>query len=86
MPVSTDQTPSAVLYQIVAKEMNTTEIAVSQATSLEELGIDSLEMIEIVMAVEDRLGIAINDRELREVTSMPDLLALIERSPKKVAA
>nr|WP_303651341.1 acyl carrier protein [Asticcacaulis currens] len=86
MTVSIDQTPSTVLYQVVAKEMNTTEAAVRQATSLEELGIDSLEMIEIVMAVEDRLGISINDRELHAVGSMPELLALIERSPKKAAA
>lgn len=84
--MSTDHTPATVLYQIVAKEMNTTETVVSQATTLEELGVDSLEMIEIVMAVEDRLGIEINDRELREVRSMPALLALIERSPKRATA
>lgn len=81
--MSTISAAAAVLYEVVAKELNTTEDAVREATSLEGLGVDSLEMIEIVMAVEDRLGITINDRELREVASMPELLALIERSPKR---
>ncbi len=84
--MSTSSPVATVLYEVVAKEMNTTVSAVEEATSLQDLGVDSLEMIEIVMNVEDRLGIAINDRELREVTSMPELLALIERSPKKVQA
>jgi len=74
-----------VLIEVVAKELNTTHDAVRAAKSLEELKIDSLEMIEIVMAVEDRLHIQIPDRELREVTSLDGLLALIETSVAKAA-
>ncbi|WP_162148927.1 acyl carrier protein [Asticcacaulis sp. AC466] len=77
------QSPEDVLYEVVAKEMNMPEATVRQAQSLEELNIDSLEMIEIVMTLEDRLGITIDDRQLREVRSLPQLLALIETSPKK---
>ncbi len=84
--MSSEMNAATVLYEVVAKEMNTTTVAVREASSLAELGVDSLEMIEIVMAVEDRLGIDINDRELREVTSLPGLIGLIERSPKKAVA
>jgi len=77
------QAPEAVLYEVVAKEMKISEATVRQAKSLEELNIDSLEMIEIVMAVEDRLGIVIDDRPLRDVRSLAELIALIEQSPKK---
>ncbi|ESQ87592.1 acyl carrier protein [Asticcacaulis benevestitus] len=68
-----------ILVEIVAKELNLSESVVREAKTLTELGIDSLEMIEVIMAVEDRLGIVIPDRELREVASINELVALILR-------
>jgi len=71
--------------QKTANEIKQTPEAVRNATTLEELKVDSLEIIEIVMALEDRFHIHIPDRELKEAKSVDELFALVERIVKEKA-
>ena len=47
------------------------------------MGLDSLDVVSFVMALEDRLGLEIPERELEGVNTYGDALSLITR---KVAA
>ena len=49
----------------------------------EDLGIDSLTMVEVIMMVEESLGITVENDELRELSTIGDVKAFIA---KKTAA
>lgn len=49
------------------------------ARFLEELGAESLDILHILLAVEDKYGIHITDREMSGVQSILDLYNLIKR-------
>ena len=74
-----------VVIEMVAKEIKATPEAVRNATTLEELKVDSLEIIEIVMALEDHFKILIPDRELKACKSVDELFGLVERVIKEKA-
>ena len=44
-----------------------------------ELDVDSLDLVELVKALEDRFGITINDEELKPIESIGDAIALTIR-------
>ena len=72
-----------VVIEAVANEIKQTPEAGRNAKALEELKVDSLEIIEIVMALEDRFHINIPDRELKEAKSVDELFSLVERIVKE---
>ncbi|MFI7545013.1 acyl carrier protein [Actinoplanes sp. NPDC049599] len=46
----------------------------------EDLDIDSLSMVEIMVAAEERFGVTIPDEDARELTTVGEVVAYIERS------
>ncbi len=48
------------------------------ADTLESLGIDSLDKLEITMEIEDEFGIDISIPELEDLTTVQDILNIIE--------
>ena len=52
---------------------------VSPSATLEELGVDSLDGLRIVAAVEKRFGIVIDEAEIGKIRTMPDILELVLR-------
>lgn len=45
---------------------------------LNELGLDSVDLVEVVMDVEERFDIAIADEDIQNIRTLDDLVALIE--------
>ena len=45
----------------------------------EDLGIDSLDAVELVMALEDEFGIKIPDEELGKMKKVSDIVSCIEK-------
>lgn len=54
-----------------------------QANLYDDLGLDSIDLMTAVMAMEERFGIEISDDELEQVTSVGDAVRLLG---EKVAA
>ncbi len=54
------------------------EQVVTDARFAEELGVDSLDLVELVEALEAAFGISIDDEELAEVTTVGEAFALLE--------
>lgn len=67
------------VIEILAKELRKPAEDIAAATSLAELGVESLDMVSVVMSLEDRLSIHIRDRDLQTVRSLEDLVTLAER-------
>ena len=53
---------------------------ITPETSLADLGIDSLMMVEVVVAAEDRFGLLINDDDWSRFVTAGDVVAYIERA------
>lgn len=51
--------------------------AAAPATTWEELDVDSLELVELVKALEDRFEVAIADGRLKEIRSVGDAIAVV---------
>lgn len=49
-----------------------------QAHLVEDLGLDSLDSVELVMAVEEEFGIEIPDEEAEKLLTVPELLQYLE--------
>lgn len=54
-----------------------------QASLYDDLGLDSIDLMTAVMAMEERFGIEISDNELEQVTTVGDAVNLLSQ---KVAA
>lgn len=70
----------AILQEVVAEVLAVEPgVIVEQAAFREDLGADSLDLIEIVMALEDQLGVSIPEQGLKEVITVGQALDLVSR-------
>ncbi|MFQ5996860.1 MAG: acyl carrier protein [Dehalococcoidales bacterium] len=63
----------------VTKITRKPETNFSLATTFEDLDADSLDIVQILVAIEDTYDIEIQEEELREITNMGDFIGYIER-------
>lgn len=48
-------------------------------TTLEDLGADSLDLVEVIMAIEDEFDVQIKDEDLESIKSVGDLINYISK-------
>lgn len=65
--------------KIVTRITRKSEADFSPTTTFQDLNADSLDIVQMLVALEDTYDIEIQDEELREVTNMGDFVAYIER-------
>ncbi|MBQ7090879.1 MAG: acyl carrier protein [Clostridia bacterium] len=65
---------------IVIDQLNIAdEDMITMDTTLEDLGADSLDMVEVIMAIEDEFDVQIKDEDLESLKSMKDLIDYISK-------
>ena len=65
--------------EIVAESLNVEESTLSETTSFkEDLGADSLDLFEMVMAVEVAFEVEIPSEDLEQITTVGDVVKYIE--------
>ena len=65
--------------EIVAESLNVEESTLSETTSFkEDLGADSLDLFEMVMAFEEAFEVAIPSEDLEQITTVGDVVKYIE--------
>ena len=57
--------------------------AIDEAKSLKDFGLDSLDVVEMCLDLEDKYGIEFSPEELAEFKTVGDLLASIEQKLSK---
>ncbi len=62
----------------IAKMQKTTPDKVSVDSTFEELGVDSLNGLELLWELEEELEIVIPDDDAREITKVSDVIAVVE--------
>lgn len=55
------------------------EDLITPETTLEDLGADSLDMVEVIMAIEDEFDVQIKDEDLETLKSVSDLIDYISK-------
>ncbi|GAA0126671.1 MULTISPECIES: acyl carrier protein [Clostridium] len=71
------------IKKVVAEQVSIDESDIKlQSTFNEELGLDSLELFEIVIALEDEFNIEIPNEELEGITNVQGLVSYIEEKIK----
>ena len=66
------------LIEIVRKEKDVTPELLQPETPLSEAGIDSLDALSILFAIEEHYGISIPDDRARSITTFGDIVTIIE--------
>jgi acyl carrier protein len=64
--------------EIIVEQLNITEEeCVPDAAFLDDLGADSLDIVELIMAMEDNFGIDISDDDLVKIRTVQDIVNYI---------
>ena len=74
-----DDTLKREIAEIVAEIAEVDAATISPDAELEDLGVDSLDGLRIVAAVEKKYGIVIEEAEITTIRTMPDIFRLVER-------
>lgn len=61
------------LTAIIARELEKSADSISASTTLEDLGIDSLEFIELLQAIEDEMG-RVPDHAIAHIETVGDIV------------
>ncbi|HEY4662569.1 MAG TPA: acyl carrier protein [Candidatus Humimicrobiaceae bacterium] len=55
----------------------------AESKFVDDLGADSLDLVELIMAFEDKFGVEISDEDAEKIISVKDALDYIESHSKK---
>ncbi len=70
--------------QIIVEQLGVDEGEVTPTASfVDDLGADSLDIVELVMAFEEAFGIEIPDEDAEKIATVKDAIAYIEKHGKK---
>jgi len=73
----------AKLMEIIAKKLSVpTEKVVPSASFVDDLGADSLDLVELVMAMEEQFGLEIADEDTEKMQTVQDAIDYIKAHVK----
>ncbi len=76
-----DKTNEQRVKDIIVEQLGVNEDQVApDAKLLEDLGADSLDAVELVMAIEEEFGIEVPDEEAEKLTTMGEILAYVDKA------
>lgn len=65
---------------ILAKKVDISNL--KETDSLSSLGLDSLDLVEVMLSIEDELGIEFTSEEIAKLSTLKDVVNLIESKVK----
>lgn len=69
--------------KLISKELDVLETKITLETRLsEDLGADSLDAVELVMALEDEFGISVSDDDAKDLNTVKAIVEYIENNAK----
>ncbi|HEV2916276.1 MAG TPA: acyl carrier protein [Candidatus Babeliales bacterium] len=67
---------------IVAEKLSIDKSTITPESTLQDLGADSLDMVEIIMQIEEEFGIQINDEEAEKLNTMAEVVDYVHERRK----
>lgn len=68
------------VIDVITEQLDVTrEECVPEASFVDDLGADSLDLVELIMAMEENFGIEISDDELGKIRTIQDVVDYIEK-------
>ncbi len=78
-----DQTVEEKVKSIIVDQLGVDKEKVTDdATFIEDLGADSLDIVELIMAFEEEFGLDIPDEDAEKISSVKDVIAYIKQHAK----
>lgn len=65
---------------ILSKKVDVANL--KEEDSLQSLGLDSLDLVEVMLEIEDKLSIEFTSDEIAQLSTLKDVVKLIERKTK----
>jgi len=67
------------IKKIIVEQLDITEEeCVPDASFIDDLGADSLDIVELIMAMEDHFGLEISDDDLAQIRTVGDIISYIK--------
>ncbi|MBT9167111.1 MAG: Acyl carrier protein [Syntrophomonadaceae bacterium] len=63
---------------LISEQLGVDEGEITKETSFEELNADSLDIVELVMAIEEEFKLEISDEEVEKIKTVGDVVRYIE--------
>ena len=71
------------IKNIIVEQLQVAETAVTEdASFIDDLGADSLDLVELIMALEEEFGIEIPDADAEKVVTVGDVVSYIKENVK----
>jgi acyl carrier protein len=78
-----DKTIELKVKDIIVEQLGVNaEQVVQEAKFIEDLGADSLDTVELIMALEDGFGILVPDEDAEKLVSVGDVIRYVEENKK----
>jgi acyl carrier protein len=65
------------IKKILVEQLDVDEEAIKPETTIEELGADSLDLVEMIMNLEEEFGIQIEDDDMDDLKTVGDIIEYI---------
>jgi acyl carrier protein len=66
------------VIEIIMEQLDVTkEQCVPEASFIDDLGADSLDLVELIMEMEENFGVEISDEELQNIRTIQDVINFI---------
>jgi acyl carrier protein len=75
--------PAETLRKLINKAKKRRDIVIHPESTFKDLQIDSLEAVSIIVALEDELGIEIDDVDLKQISNMGSFIHYLEGKTEK---
>ena len=71
------------VVNLIAQKLNTDKSAIVPTKTLQELGADSLDLVEIIMKLEEQFGMEINDADAETLVNIDDVVNYVHQRRTK---
>lgn len=71
------------IIDIIAEKLRIDKAKITPESTLQELGADSIDIVEFIMRFEDLFGIEINDEDAEKLQSLADVIDYVQARRKK---
>jgi acyl carrier protein len=66
------------IVTLIAQELKVDPERVNEQITFQELGADSLDMVQIIMKLEETFGMEINDQDAEKMTTLRDVVDYVQ--------